>query len=134
MWVTGKISFVPASPTKAQLPRFTQTKFDMRQKEFYSPIATEAFSISANEALVQKLVTIHLSVFDFRDAIKPHRRQAKTARGLDVLLHGEVEEHLSEFLDEGWRIASVTPVCPDAGASSGEKTGNAWLAVVLEKN
>jgi hypothetical protein len=34
--------------------------------------------------------------------------------------HGDVQDHLAEFLAQGWRVASVTP----AGR---------WLAVVLER-
>jgi hypothetical protein len=41
--------------------------------------------------------------------------------------HGAVEEHLANYLSEGWRIASVCA----AGGPSGN--GTVWLAAVLEK-
>ena len=48
----------------------------------------------------------------------------------DQSQHGEVEEHLKEYLSEGWRILSVTPVGHTGGQSRGTR---AWLAVVLER-
>src|SRR5262245_14273581 len=57
---------------------------------------------------MQKLVTICLSGSDFK--------------------HGTVEEHLSHYLGDGWRITSVCA----AGSPSGD-TGAVWIAVVLEK-
>jgi hypothetical protein len=43
--------------------------------------------------------------------------------------HGAVEEHLTDLLSDGWRIASVSPI------GSAQIAGDAvvWVAVVLEK-
>jgi hypothetical protein len=62
---------------------------------------------------MQKLVTILL-----HDNSREHTQ------------HGAIEEHLREYLTEGWRIASVTPVGQTGGQSRGTR---AWLAVVLER-
>jgi hypothetical protein len=45
--------------------------------------------------------------------------------------HGEVEEHLKDYLLEGWRITSVTPVGQTGGQSRGTR---AWLAIVLDRD
>jgi len=52
----------------------------------------------------------------------------------------EVQEHLDEYLEEGWSIRSVTPFGAGAGYGSGggsDTEGHCyvagWLAVVLEK-
>ena len=58
---------------------------------------------------MQKLVTVCL-----------HCREAR---------HGAVEEHLTDLLAQGWRIASVSPL----GGPSGAAPVVIWLAVVLEK-
>jgi hypothetical protein len=62
---------------------------------------------------MQKLITVLLHDTAKRDAA-----------------HGKVEEHLEEYLCDGWRVHSVTPVGHTGGQSRGLR---AWLAVVLEK-
>lgn len=69
---------------------------------------------------MQKLVTIFLSDDDDDDM--------------------EVQEHLEEYLDEDWRIVSVTPIGTGAGSGAGggaDDEGHCyvagWIAVVLEK-
>jgi hypothetical protein len=62
---------------------------------------------------MQKLVTILL-----HDSSKAHGH------------HARVEEHLEEFLVDGWRVVSMTPVGHTGGQSRGTR---AWLAVVLEQ-
>lgn len=46
------------------------------------------------------------------------------------LKHGMVEEHLSDYLNEGWRIVSANA----AGGSSGAQIATVWVVVVLERN
>ena len=58
---------------------------------------------------MQKLVTVHL-----RENLK---------------LRVEVEEHLQDYLQDGWRIVSVAA----AGAGSTPGASCAWVVVVLEK-
>jgi hypothetical protein len=58
---------------------------------------------------MQKLVTIYLSNLNTR--------------------HGTVEEHLADYMQEGWHVSSI---CPARAPTS--KAGGIWLAVVLEKN
>jgi hypothetical protein len=48
----------------------------------------------------------------------------------DASPHGEVEEHLREYLEKGWRVVNLTPVGHTGGQSRGIR---AWLAVVLER-
>jgi hypothetical protein len=69
---------------------------------------------------MQKLVTIFLSDDDDDDM--------------------EVQEHLEEYLDEDWRIVSVTPVGTGAGSGAGGEADDeghcyvaGWIAVLLEK-
>jgi nitrogenase subunit NifH len=56
---------------------------------------------------MQKLVTIHL-------------RESNKAK---------VEEHLEDYLQDGWRIVSIAA----AGSGSSPGLGCAWVVVVLEK-
>jgi hypothetical protein len=49
----------------------------------------------------------------------------------DQSRHGEVEEHLREYLIDGWRVVSMASVGHTGGQSRGTR---AWLAVVLEKS
>ncbi len=53
----------------------------------------------------------------------------------------EIEEHLVEYLDEGWRVAQLLPIGAGAGYGSGgdsETEGHCyvagWLAVLLERD
>lgn len=69
---------------------------------------------------MQKLVTLFLSDDDDDDI--------------------EVQEHLEEYLEDGWQIESITTLGAGAGYGAGgesEAEGHcyvaAWLAVVLEK-
>jgi len=69
---------------------------------------------------MQKLVTIFLSDDDDDDI--------------------EVQEHLSDYLEEDWKVVSVTPFGTGAGQSAGGETdaeGHSyvagWLAILLEK-
>ncbi len=68
----------------------------------------------------QKLVTIFLSDDDDEDM--------------------EVQEHLEEYLDDGWTVRSVVPVGAGAGYGAGgeaDAEGHCyvagWMAVLLEK-
>ncbi len=69
---------------------------------------------------MQKLVTIFLSDDDDDDM--------------------EVQEHLEEFLEDGWHIQTMTPLGAGAGYGAGGESDAeghcyvaGWLAVVLEK-
>jgi hypothetical protein len=58
---------------------------------------------------MQKLVSLCLSGYDLK--------------------HGKVQEHLGEYLSQGWRIVTVKM----AGSSSTAEAAVAWVVVVLEK-
>ena len=58
----------------------------------------------------QKLVTVRLEV-------------VRGGRSEDL-----VQEHLAEYLENGWTIASVTPAGPGGSFTV------CWFAVVLERN
>jgi hypothetical protein len=50
----------------------------------------------------------------------------------------EVQEHLDDYLEDGWSVKSVTPMGAGCGQSGGEDADGhcyvaGWLAVVLEK-
>lgn len=45
------------------------------------------------------------------------------------LTHGVVEEHLADYLADGWRITSATA----AGGSNAAAAACVWVAVVLER-
>lgn len=69
---------------------------------------------------MQKLVTIFLSDDDDDDL--------------------EVQEHLVDYLEEEWRIVSVTPIGTGAGNGAGGEADDeghcyvaGWIAVLLEK-
>ena len=59
----------------------------------------------------QKLVTVALTGCDY---------------------HGQVLEHLDNYLSQGWRVVSVTPP-GGAGGGKAEEFGG-WIVVVLERN
>ena len=63
---------------------------------------------------MQKLVTVLL-----QDGSKSESR------------HGQVEEHLDDYLSQGWRVVSVTSVGQTGGQSHGVR---GWMVVVLEKD
>lgn len=51
----------------------------------------------------------------------------------------DVQEHLTEFLSDGWEVVSMTPVGSSVGTGSGgdenqeEGCVKGWLAVLLRK-
>ena len=62
---------------------------------------------------MQKLVTLAFTAF----------------HGGEKTAHGEVQEHLAEYLTDGWRVVSMMSV-----GSTGDVAATAgWLAVLLEK-
>jgi hypothetical protein len=69
----------------------------------------------------QKLVTIYLDNMAYA---KP-----KMIVGSFADKHGLVEEHLQTYLDDGWRIGSVSGF----GGNSESISARGWFAVVLEK-
>jgi len=69
----------------------------------------------------QKLVTIYLDNSAYA--------KGKMLVGSFADKHGLVEEHLQSYLDDGWRITSVSGL----GGSSEMLTVRGWFAVVLEK-
>ena len=69
--------------------------------------------------MMQKLVTIHLTNYAYAKG-ELKRKGEET--------HGFVEEHLQEYLNDGWVINSVT------GLGGGtEYTVSGWVIVLLEK-
>lgn len=58
---------------------------------------------------MQKVVTLYLSAW---------KRE-----------HGVTEEHLADYLSDGWRVVSVT----SAGGTDSINGLNSWVVVVLEK-
>jgi hypothetical protein len=69
----------------------------------------------------QKLVTIYLDNSAYA--------KGKMLVGSFADKHGLVEEHLQSYLDEGWRITSISGF----GGHSDALTARGWFAVVLEK-
>jgi hypothetical protein len=69
----------------------------------------------------QKLVTIYLDNGAYG--------KAKVLVGSYADKHGLVEEHLQSYLDDGWRIGSISGF----GGNSDSITARGWFAVVLEK-
>lgn len=70
---------------------------------------------------MQKLVTIFLSDDDDDDM--------------------EVQEHLGDYLEDGWKVKSITPFGAGAAYSSGGESDTeghcyvaGWLAVILDKD
>jgi hypothetical protein len=74
------------------------------------PAAFSQGSPFSGKYMMQKLVTLYLN------AVK--------------VKHGTVEEHLSDYLSEGWRIVSIAI----AGGAGGFESTSAWTAIVLEKD
>jgi len=70
---------------------------------------------------MQKLVTIYLDNGAYMDGSWIKASFAEK--------HGFTEEHLSEFLNDGWRVVSVSGF---GGATEGI-IARGWFAVVLEK-
>lgn len=69
----------------------------------------------------QKLVTIYLDSMAYA--------KGKMLVGSFAEKHGFVEEHLQSYLDDGWRIGSVSGF----GGNSDSVTARGWFAVILEK-
>jgi len=69
----------------------------------------------------QKLVTVYLDNSAYT--------KGKMLVGSFAEFHGRVEEHLQSYLDDGWRIQSVTGF----GGNSEGLIVRGWLAVALEK-
>ena len=69
----------------------------------------------------QKLVTIYLDNSAYA--------KGKMIVGSFGDKHGLIEEHLQNYLDDGWRIGSVSGF----GGHSDGITSSGWFAVVLEK-
>ncbi len=70
---------------------------------------------------MQKLVTIYLDNIAYNEGSWIQMSYAER--------HGSVEEHLEEYLADGWRITNVNAA---GGASEGAQA-RAWVVVVLEK-
>ena len=68
----------------------------------------------------QKLVTVYLDNMAYAKG---------KAVGSFADKHGQVEEHLQSYLDDGWRIGSVSGF----GGNSESISARGWFAVVLEK-
>lgn len=64
---------------------------------------------------MQKFVTIFLS----------EKRPKNT--------HALIQEHLSQYLNDGWTIAQITGVGGVAGDNRGGFLAAGWIAVVLQK-
>ena len=69
----------------------------------------------------QKLVTIYLDNSAYG--------KAKVLVASYADKHDLVEEHLQTYLDDGWRIGSISGF----GGNSDSITARGWFAVVLEK-
>ena len=65
------------------------------------------------EAAMQKLVTIHLTSNVLHKPMKP----------------GQVEEHLEQYLADGWVIETVTAL----GGCASESGAQGWVVAVLKK-
>jgi len=70
---------------------------------------------------MQKLVTIYLDNMAYEGSTMFKGHAGK---------HGHVEEHLQQYLAEGWWVVSTTAF----GGSADGYTARGWIAVVLEKN
>lgn len=71
---------------------------------------------------MQKLVTVYLDSSAYMEG--------KWIKGTHADKHGVVEEHLQEYLREGWHVISLFGF---GGASEGVNA-RGWLAAVLEKD
>ena len=69
----------------------------------------------------QKLVTVYVDNMAYG--------KGKLLVGSFADKHGFVEEHLQSYLDDGWRIASVSGF----GGNSDSVSARGWFAVVLDK-
>jgi len=71
---------------------------------------------------MQKLLTIYLDNGAYG--------QGKMIVGSYADKHGLVEEHITPYLQDGWKIISITGF----GGNSDGLTVRGWLAVLIEKN
>jgi hypothetical protein len=69
---------------------------------------------------MQKLVTIYLDNAAYREGKWPSKFSNK---------HGIVEEHLDEYLNDGWRITAIEGF----GGHGPTEHVRGWVAAVLEK-
>jgi hypothetical protein len=69
----------------------------------------------------QKLVTIYLENMAYK------KDKSLVASFADK--HGLVEEHLKSYLDDGWRIGSISSF----GGTTEGIAARGWVVVVLEK-
>ncbi|MEM9245191.1 MAG: hypothetical protein AAGA67_05565 [Cyanobacteria bacterium P01_F01_bin.153] len=70
---------------------------------------------------MQKLISIYLENTAYTDG--------KWVRGSYGDKHGFCEEHLEEYLQDGWRIVDINAF----GGSSEGISARGWVLVVLEK-
>ena len=70
---------------------------------------------------MQKLVTIYLDNSAYMDG--------KWIRGSFADKHGFVEEHLGEYLNDGWVIKNLSGI----GGNSEGLSVRGWIVAVLEK-
>ena len=70
---------------------------------------------------MQKLLTIYLDSMIYMGD--------KWIAGSHADKHGLVEEHLREYLEDGWRVVTVSGV----GGAADNLNARGWVAVVLEK-
>jgi hypothetical protein len=68
----------------------------------------------------QKLVTIYLDNMVYA--------KSKMLVGSFADKHGFVEEHLQTYLEDGWRVTSVSGI-----GGSRDLAARGWFAVILEK-
>ena len=71
---------------------------------------------------MQKLLTIYLDNGAYG--------QGKMIVGSYADKHGLIEEHITPYLQDGWRVVSITSF----GGNSDGLTVRGWLAVLIEKN
>lgn len=70
---------------------------------------------------MQKLVTVYLDTMAYMGE--------KWLAASHADKHGSVQEHLQPYLQDGWRIVSLTAL----GGANDSMNARGWIAVVLEK-
>ena len=76
---------------------------------------------TTSKSALQKLVTIYLDNSAYG--------KGKVIVGSYANKHGLVEEHLSDLLAQGWRIAAIDGI----GGGAGAMAVRGWITVLLEK-
>jgi len=76
---------------------------------------------SPSKTTLQKLVTVYLDNTAYA--------KGKLLVGSFAEKHGLVEEHLSEFLNQGWRVVAIHGF----GGSGESIAARGWITVLLEK-